>query len=228
MGGNDFGVAGWEATVWRSTDTGSSWVKEYEGVEPYESVTDLEIVEDGTDLKMVACFQDLNSVQDSGALRSDDGGLSWFKSSTGLPPTGRPSALSPTPGHPSTFLLASGWPVSGLYRTTDSGETWAGTGFAGSDLRGVVAHPDRPGVVYVAQNGTPRVMRSPDGGTAFAPYGDGLDGAGFPRSFAFAAGTPDLLLLATSTGTYAREVDRALFTDDFETGGTTAWSLALP
>ncbi|MCU0305075.1 MAG: hypothetical protein MUC56_13575 [Thermoanaerobaculales bacterium] len=228
MGGNDFGVAGWEGTVWRSTDTGATWAKAYEGTEDYESVTDIEIVEDGTDTKMVACFQDLASGPDAGALRSDDGGLNWFKSSAGLPPSAMPYALSPTPGSPSAFLLASGGPDTGLYRTTDGGQSWAGTGFAGADLRGVVAHPDRPGVVYVAQNGTPKALRSPDGGTTFAPCDDGLGGAGLPSALAFAAGTPDLLLLATSTGTYAREVEQALFTDDFETGGTTAWSLAVP
>jgi hypothetical protein len=63
---------------------------------------------------------------------------------------------------------------------------------------------------------------------AFAQFGGGLEGAGYPHSLAFAPGAPDLLLLATSTGTFAREVEQALFTDDFETGGTTAWSLALP
>jgi photosystem II stability/assembly factor-like uncharacterized protein len=227
-GGNDFGVAGWEGTVWRSTDTGSSWVKAYESAEDDESVTDLEIVEDGTDANMVACFQDLGSSQDAGALRSTDGGVTWFKSSSGLPPTGRPYALSPMPGDAGVFLLASGSPDSGLYRTDDGGQTWAGTGFTGVDLRGVVAHPTRSGVVYVTQNGTPMALRSPDGGVAFAPHGDGLESAGYPHAMVFAPGTPDLLLLAASTGTFAREVERALFTDDFETGGTSAWASAVP
>lgn len=228
MGGNDFGVAGFEATVWRSTDTGSSWVKVYEGAEAYESVTDLEIVEDGTDMAMVASFQDTASTPDSGALRSTDGGITWVKSSVGLPTNGNPYALSPVYGDINAFYLASGWPSSGLYRTPDAGQTWMSTGFAGSDLRDVVAHPTRSGVVYVTQIGPPETLRSPDGGLEFAPFDDGLIDAGSSRELVFSPGGQDLLLLATSRGSFLREVEHALFTDDFETGGTTAWATVVP
>ena len=59
LGGADFGVAGSEATIWRSTDAGQGWNKVYE-VGESDKVTDLEIIEDGTDQKMVAAWTSLN------------------------------------------------------------------------------------------------------------------------------------------------------------------------
>ena len=53
LGGSDFGVEGFEATIWRSTDGGQSWSKVYE-VGEIHNVTDLKVVEDGTDQHMVA------------------------------------------------------------------------------------------------------------------------------------------------------------------------------
>ena len=55
LGGSDFGVAGFEATIWRSTDAGQTWTKVYELGDSHR-VTDLEIVEDGTDQNMVAAW----------------------------------------------------------------------------------------------------------------------------------------------------------------------------
>src|SRR5204862_7006155 len=55
LGGADFGVAGFEATIWRSTDAGQTWSKVYE-VGDFHRVTDLEIVEDGTDQNLVAAW----------------------------------------------------------------------------------------------------------------------------------------------------------------------------
>src|SRR5262249_56720825 len=43
LGGSDFGVAGFEGTIWRSTDAGGSWTKVYE-VGDFHRVTDFEII----------------------------------------------------------------------------------------------------------------------------------------------------------------------------------------
>src|SRR5437764_1642225 len=48
LGGSDFGVAGFEGTIWRSTDAGQSWTKVYEFGD-FHRITDIEISEDGTD-----------------------------------------------------------------------------------------------------------------------------------------------------------------------------------
>jgi len=228
MGGNDFGVAGFEATVWRTTDAGQGWTKEYESVQPDEKVSDIEIVEDGTDTVMVASFYDFGNPPDAGALRSEDSGVTWAKSSTGLPADGRPYALSPMPEAVDAFYLASGWPSTGLYQTMDGGQTWASTGFFGDDLRDVLAHPSEAGVVYLTQNGSPKVLRSSDGGVSFDGFDSGLSGASFPYALWFAAGDPDLLLLASSTGSWERELEQPFFADGFESGDTSAWSSTNP
>ena len=86
LGGSDFGVAGFEGTIWRSTDAGLSWTKVFEtATGTIERVTDLEIVEDGTDQNMVAAWNSESGDNIGGALRSTDNGASWFDSSTGLP-----------------------------------------------------------------------------------------------------------------------------------------------
>jgi photosystem II stability/assembly factor-like uncharacterized protein len=223
MGGNDFGVAGWEGTVWRSTDDGQTWTKEYESVQSDEKVSDIEIVEDGTDTVMLASFYDFAATPDAGALRSNDGGQTWVKSSTGLAPDGRPYALSPSPAGIETFLLAAGWPNSGLYRTTDSGQTWIATGFSGNDLRDVACHPEDAAVVYSAQNGSPPVLRSTDGGSSFSAFDEGL-GTVLPYELFYATGSPSRLLLATGTGSWARTVEQPLFADGFESGDTSVWA----
>src|SRR6266446_8664656 len=59
LGGADFGVAGFEGTVWRTTDAGQTWTKVFESAAgTIERVTDLEIIEDGTDQNMLASFTD--------------------------------------------------------------------------------------------------------------------------------------------------------------------------
>ena len=77
LGGADFGVAGFEATIWRSTDAGLSWTKVFESATgTVERVTDLEIIEDGTDQNMVAAWNSESGDNIGGALRSTDDGAS--------------------------------------------------------------------------------------------------------------------------------------------------------
>ena len=111
------------------------------------------------------------AARQSGLYRSDDGGVTWFKSSTGLLPTSRPNALSPTPESAEAFYLASGLPLSGLFRTTDGGDTWAllsdNEGFPTGTLGiiGIAVSPTNNKNLYAiveAEDGG--VFRSRDGG----------------------------------------------------------------
>ena len=96
LGGADFGVAGFEGTIWRSTDAGGSWTKVYE-IGDFHRITDIEIIEDGTDQNMVAAWNSESGDNIGGALRSTDSGASWFDSSTGLPAFFRSPRLCASP-----------------------------------------------------------------------------------------------------------------------------------
>src|SRR4051794_7899739 len=129
LGGADFGVVGFEGTIWRSTDAGDSWTKVYE-LGDFHRITDIEIIEDGTDQNMVAAWNSESGDNIGGALRSTDGGASWFDSSSGLPVFFRGPRLCASPTDPQTLVISAwlSFQSGGLFRTTDGGATWASTG----------------------------------------------------------------------------------------------------
>jgi photosystem II stability/assembly factor-like uncharacterized protein len=208
LGGSDFGVAGFEGTIWRSTDAGESWTKVFESTAgTTENVTDIEIVEDGTDQNMVAAWNSLSGDNIGGALRSTDNGASWFDSSTGLPAFFRDPRLCASPTHAETlFVSASLSSQSGLFRTTDAGVTWDSTGWTGNATVGDVAcHPGNDQTLFVTQlSGGDAVLRSQDGGATFAPFANGLENAVAPRELAFAGDSR--LLLASAKGSYGTDL----------------------
>jgi len=206
LGGADFGVAGFEATIWRSTDAGQSWSKVFESAQgTIENVTDLEIVEDCTDQNMVASWTSLSGDNVGGALRSTDGGGSWFESSSGLPAFFQNPRLCASPTNPQTLVVSASlsFASGGLFRTTDSGVTWASTGWTGSATLGDVAcHPVDDQTLFVTQlSGGDAVLRSQDGGATFGSFANGLESVVAPRQLAFAGNSE--LLLASAKGSYA-------------------------
>ena len=204
MGGADFGVAGFEATVWISSDAGENWLKAYEGPNSSENVTDIEFVEDGTDTVMVASFDDYDSDegQTGGALRSIDGGYTWYESSSGLDAEAEGFALCSSPTDPNTFLYADGdYGHGGLFKTIDAGQTWANTSHHGR-VFDVIVDPNDDRVVYIMQPDPPVVQKSTDGGASFSPFDTGLESAGWARDLAYADGSPARMFLSTTTGVY--------------------------
>jgi photosystem II stability/assembly factor-like uncharacterized protein len=207
LGGSAFGVAGFEGTIWRSTDAGQSWTKVYE-LGDFHRITDIEIVQDGTDQNMVAAWTSESGDNIGGALRSTDNGASWFDSSTGLPGFFRGPRLCASPTDPQS-LFVSAWlsfQSGGLFRTTDGGATWASTGWTGNATVGDVAcHPIDDQMLFVTQlSGGDAVLRSLDGGATFAPFSNGLENALAPRELAFAGNSR--LLLASAKGSYATDL----------------------
>ena len=210
LGGSDFGVAGSEATIWRSTDAGQSWNKVYE-VGESDRVTDLEIIQDGSDQNMVAAWTSFSGDSVGGALRSTDRGASWFDSSAGLPAFFFDPRLCASPIDPQTLVVSASLSFSsgGLFRTTDGGATWTSTGWTGTAMVGDVAcHPGDDQTLFVTQlSGGEAVLRSQDGGATFAPFSNGLEGVVGPRELAFAGNSE--LLLATAKGSYFTDLATA-------------------
>jgi photosystem II stability/assembly factor-like uncharacterized protein len=206
LGGSDFGVAGFEATIWRSTDAGQTWTKVYE-VGDFHRVSDIEIVEGGTDQNMVAAWTSESGDNIGGALRSTDGGASWFDSSSGLPAFFRGPRLCASPADPQSFVVSASLSSQsgGLFRTTDAGATWTSTGWTGTNMVGDVAcHPVDDQMLFVTQLSGDAVLRSPDGGATFAPFANGLENVVAPRELAFAGSSR--LLLASAKGSYATDL----------------------
>jgi photosystem II stability/assembly factor-like uncharacterized protein len=209
LGGSDFGVAGFEGTIWRSTDAGQSWTKVFESTAgTTEKVTDIEIVQDGTDQNMVAAWNSLSGDNIGGALRSTDNGASWFDSSTGLPAFFRDPRLCASPTDAETLFVSASlsFQSGGLFRTTDAGATWVSTGWMGNQTVGDVAcHPVNDQTLFVTQlSGGDAVLQSQDGGATFAPFANGLENAVAPRELAFAGDSR--LLLASGKGSYETDL----------------------
>src|SRR5882757_502716 len=211
LGGSDFGVAGFEGTIWRSTDAGGSWTKVYE-LGDFHRITDFEIVQDGTDQNMVAAWNSESGDNIGGALRSTDNGASWFDSSSGLPTAFfRGPRLCVSPSDPQTLLISAwlSFQSGGLFRTTDGGVNWTTTGWTGNQTVGDVAcHPVDDQTLFVTQlSGGDAVLRSQDGGATFAPFANGLENAVAPRELAFADNSR--LLLASAKGSYGTDLATA-------------------
>ena len=205
LGGRDNRAVGNGATIWRSEDAGASWTKVYKRAEWNMSVTSIEIVEDGTDATMLASWNDSAShCRPAGALRSVDGGFTWFESFDGLNPTTGGEVLAPSPVDIHTFYLATAscGLSGGVYKTTDAGLTWMKTGFFDACTHDVVCARTDDQVLYIMKKYWDKVFWSTNGGMTFSPFLAGLEFAGRARDLAYAAGPDPFLLLATSKSVY--------------------------
>ncbi len=202
--GNDFGVAGFESTIWRRVS--GVWTKTFEGP-ANRSVRDLWIVTPDNDRKQVAVFVDQSGGNQGGVLRSGDVAASWVPSSSGLPAIVQCTSLSSGAG--GSLCLsndASGGAGNAVYRSVDGGQSWAGTGYVGAAVS-VVADPSDASILYIATQTAPgSVLASTDGGVQFAPYAQGLSQASYVRSMTRAADPARDLLLATQSGSYSTAI----------------------
>ncbi|MBN8726811.1 MAG: hypothetical protein J0H15_03805 [Xanthomonadales bacterium] len=216
--GGDFGVAGWGSTVWRSTDAGQNWTKVFLG-DDNDKVSDLEFASADDDAEVVAVYDGFNDPQQGGALRSDDSGASWSPALNGLPGYMRQPHLCRTTGVPAAvYLAATGNAGNGaVFRSDDAGGTWNGTAWSGPSIADIACDPLDGDVLYLAQFGADRVVRSEDAGASFAPYAQGLEGSGAPRELATTMGQGETqLVLATASGSYATLPDEEIFVDGFD------------
>jgi hypothetical protein len=206
--GADFGVAGFESTIWRTTTGGASWTKEYEGTSNH-FVNDLEVVGCTNDQIMLGCYVDFSGSGPGGALRSTNGGDTWTFSNTGLPTDFfRGNALSPSAANSNTYYLADGnFGNGGLFITVDGGLNWSSTGFNGF-VNDVIGDPDDAQIVYALLGDGAIVRRSVDGGATFSPFNTGLAGV-FGNRMVYRNGANPGLLLATGGGSWATELLQA-------------------
>ena len=220
LGGEDFGVAGDEVTVWRSDDAGTSWIKQYEGAHG-DKVMDIEIVPGSGDQQMVAAYDGYQGDQQGGALRSADGGLTWDLANTNLPPFARMPRLCSSAANPGTVFLSmwDSWSTGAVYSSSDAGATWTGTGWQGGTVIDLACDAHDAQVLYVAQAANDQVVRSDDQGATFTPFDTGLESAGTPTALALSQAGAPMLYLAGTHGSYVTAVpggNDTIFADGFD------------
>ena len=200
-GGADFGVAGFEPTVWKSSDAGASWTKAYEGTIDNQDVVDIVLPSLGSN-QVVACYTDFGAGQAGGALRSSDNGNTWALSNTGLPAGAQGYDLDLAPDG-STIVYAdgdSGAGNGGLHQSADGGQTWTNLNASGLTWS-AVHNPNNASEIFTSHNGAPRVRASTDGGVTSGAFDSGLFSSGTARDLHFNEGG-SVLYLATNQGVW--------------------------
>lgn len=149
--------------VYRSRDGGESWERRGifpQGTQPQTLVVDTQVL----DTLYLGTLR-------HGVFFSHDGGRTWLARSTGLDYQPVRQLLVSPVDHRVLFALAE----QGVYRSVDAGRNWQ---FVGTDLEGqaittIVAHPSRPGVVYVG-TAEGKVMITADAGDTWMKLGTRL------------------------------------------------------
>ena len=180
-----------ERGVYKSTDGGSSWDKSL-FVSDSTGAIDLVMNPDNPEFLFAAMWERVrrpNSAHlygpSSGIYRTTNGGSNWelLNSTTGLPNSKKQNigriglAMSFSNPNVTYALYNDGTYITGLYKTTDYGDSWVNVD-ADNDLSGgssnfswyfgqVRIHPTNPEIVYVLDVG---FMRSTDGGTSWSYY----------------------------------------------------------
>ena len=183
--------------VYRSTDAGKTWINV--GLQDTRHISRVRVHPDNPDLVYVAALgHAFGPHPDRGVFRSTDGGETWDKVLTTSNEAGAID-LSMDPANPRRLYAAawrmrrrfwdieSGGPGSGLYRSTDGGDTWVDVsqnpGFPAGPLGriGVAVSPTMPGRVWATVEARERgLYRSDDDGESWELLTDNRDLQGRP------------------------------------------------
>lgn len=170
--------------VYKSEDGGKSW--KHMGLKNSEHIGKIIVHPDNSNVIYVAAIGPLWSTGgDRGLYKSTDGGKSW-KQTLSIDKYTGVTDLVMKPGDPDvlyaasfqrarhTFTYIGGGPGSGLYRSTDGGDTWvkSGKGFPSTDLGRIglavtEAAPDQVYAIVEAAEGKSGFYKSTDDGTSF-------------------------------------------------------------
>jgi photosystem II stability/assembly factor-like uncharacterized protein len=177
IGGNNFGVNGFEGVMYRSPDAGASWDSIYVGP-AYNSVLDIHILPGTGDQEIVAAYKSDNG--EGGFMKSADGGTTWTVINNGIPAGCKYAASVASPGNSPDLLyggIGGGGDLHGtVVVSQDGGDTWTSTSLSlniYSRVPDLLVHPDEEGVVYAAssQDG---VYYSIDYGSTWYAFNEGL------------------------------------------------------
>ncbi len=169
--------------VYKSTDQGKTWVNV--GLGATRQISAVRIHPNNPDVVYVAAQGDRwKGSADRGVYRTTDGGKTWTQLLKGENATSGPSDLSMDPSNPRILYVAmwdhqrvpwnvrSGGPGSGIWKSTDGGETWKRLSNGLPRLMGkigVAVSPANPDRVYAIVEAEPLggLYRSDDAGNSW-------------------------------------------------------------
>jgi len=175
--------------IWKTTDAGKTW--SFVGLKNSNHIPRIRIHPKNPDLVYAAVLGDLfKSSEERGVYRSDDGGKNWKRilfanADAGAvdlcmdPNNPRILFASTWRIHRTPYSLESGGEGSGLWKSTDGGDTWknisANEGMPKGiwGIVGVSVSPVNSNRVYaIIENDNGGVYRSDDGGTTWKKMND--------------------------------------------------------
>ncbi|MEO6323276.1 MAG: hypothetical protein ABIT01_17755 [Thermoanaerobaculia bacterium] len=151
--------------ILKSTDAGSSWVRANSGVWS-GGVTSIAIDPASPSTVYAGTLS-------AGVFRSSDAGGRWSQASTGLA-TVSVSALAIDPRNPSTLYAGTAYAIvaRGVFKSTDSGDTWLPTGLNSGNISTLKIDPVNPATIYAGMRAG--VQKSTDAGMTWANASAGL------------------------------------------------------
>ncbi|MFH1298127.1 MAG: T9SS type A sorting domain-containing protein, partial [Bacteroidota bacterium] len=177
IGGNNFGVNGWEPVIYLSSNGGLNWTNTYMGSpDNFYSIRFLFIDPNSNDEVIYAGYK--SEVQ-GGFLKSTDGGFTWVEIGGTIPVTYKwGGAIVCSPDNSDKLLAGcGGYGHAGtICISEDAGESWVTTSLnlgIYSKISDILIHPELPDVIYCSstQNG---VQISTNGGISWTPANEGL------------------------------------------------------
>ena len=143
----------------------------------------------------------------TGVQKSVDGGNTWFDITNNL---GTPISIHDIdidPNDSNIVYLAMYGNCLGVWKTTDGGSTWRGTGGA-CDVYRIVVNPENPEVLYIGRN--VGIFKSVNRAESwFNPGNQGLNSIGAVRGIALSPGNPDTIYIGTETNGIYKSINAA-------------------
>ncbi len=186
--------------VYKSTNDGKKW--ENMGLKNSEHISEIFIHPDNSDVVFVAAQGPLWSKGgDRGLYKTTDGGENWTKV-LGDDEWVGVTDIAVDPGNPDVMYAATwqrhrtvaaymgGGPGSGIYKSTDGGNTWTKltTGLPGSNMGkiGLAVSPHQPEIIYAAielDRTKGGVYRSENGGASWSKMSNTVSGGTGPHYY---------------------------------------------
>ena len=191
--------------IYKSTDGGDTWNNL--GLKDTERIARIQVDAKNHDTVFVCATGHLwNGNEERGVFRTSDGGKTWKKvlyvdADTGCsdlaidPQDGKTLYAGMWQFRRSPDFFSSGGKGSGLYKTTDGGDTWVklekGLPAGDKGRIGIAIAPSRPSTLYaVVESKKTAVYRSDDTGLSWTSVNDGFNIAVRPFYFALLAVDP--------------------------------------